>query len=77
MGALTKQERDALEEVFLAIQTQEKRYDKIKVLSPFIVTADISIVLAKLLKRAKLGLKKQKIAPFLSIFDKKKKSLSK
>ncbi len=77
MGALTKQERDALEEVFLAIQTQEKRYDKIKVLSPFIVTADISIVLAKLLKRAKLGLKKQKISPFLSIFDKKKKSLSK
>ena len=77
MGTLTKQESDALEEVFLAIHTKEKRFDKMRELSSFIITTNISIALAKLLKRAKLGLKKQKIVPFLSLFDKKKKFLSK
>lgn len=77
MGALSKQERDALEEVFLAIHTKEKRYDKIKDLPFFIIRSNISVALSKLLKRAKLGLKKQKNSPFFSIFDKKKKFLSK
>jgi hypothetical protein len=77
MGALTKQERDALEEVFLSIHTKSSRYEKIKELSSFVITADISIALSKLLKRAKFGLKKRKTSQFFSFFDKKKKFLSK
>ncbi|MDD5399805.1 MAG: hypothetical protein PHQ93_01280 [Sulfurimonas sp.] len=77
MSALTQQERDALEDVFLSIHTENNRYKKIKELSSLITTTDISIVLSKLLKRAKFGLRKRKTAPFFSFFDKKKKFLSK
>ncbi|MDX9757427.1 MAG: hypothetical protein RBT52_08025 [Sulfurimonas sp.] len=77
MSALTKQERDALEEVFLSIHTKNNRYEKIKEIPSFIITADISVALSKLLKRAKFGLRKRKISQFFSFFDKKKKFLSK
>jgi len=77
MSALTKQERDALEDVFLSIHTRDSKYEKMKELSSLIMTADISVALSKLLKRAKLGLKKRKTAQFFSFFDKKKKFLSK
>ncbi|MDD5372553.1 MAG: hypothetical protein PHO62_03890 [Sulfurimonas sp.] len=77
MSALTQQERDALEDVFLSIHTKSNKYTKIKELSSFIMTADISIALSKLLKRAKFGLRKRKTAQFFSFFDKKKKFLSK
>jgi hypothetical protein len=77
MSALTKQERDALEEVFLSIHTKSSRYEKIKDLPSFIIRSDISVVLSKLLKRAKFGLKKRKTSHFFLFFDKKKKFLSK
>ena len=77
MSALTKQERDGLEEVFLSIHSNDNKYKKIKELSSLIIADDISSALAKLLKRAKFGLKKRKSSQFLSFFDKKKKSLRK
>lgn len=77
MSALTKQERDGLEEVFLSIHTHDNRYKKMRELSSLIIASKISSVAAKLLKRAKFGLKKRKTSYFLSFFDKKKKSLSK
>lgn len=77
MSTLTKQEKDALEDVFLSIHTGKNRYKKIRELSSFIIASDISSVVSKLLKRAKFGLKKRKSSHFLSFLDKKKKSLSK
>ncbi len=77
MSALTKQERDGLEDVFLSIHTNDDRYKKFKELSSLIIASNISSAASKLLKRAKFGLKKRKTSYFLSFFDKKKKSLSK
>ena len=77
MSALTKQERDGLEDVFLSIHSNESKYKKMRELSTLVIASDISSVLSKLLKRAKFGLKKTKSSQFLSFFDKKKKSLSK
>ncbi len=77
MGALTQQERDGLEDVFLSINSNSSSYKKVKELSPLIITNRISTVVAKLLKRAKFGLKKTKTSQFVSFFDKKKKYLSK
>jgi hypothetical protein len=77
MSALTKQERDGLEDVFLSIHTNGSKYNKIREISSLIISDEISSVLSKLLKRAKFGLKKRKTSQFLSFFDKKKKSLSK
>ena len=58
MSALSKQERDGLEDVFLSIHSGSEKYKKIKDLSSLIIASDISSVLSKLLKRAKFGLKK-------------------
>ncbi|MCK9453958.1 MAG: hypothetical protein WCY51_06315 [Sulfurimonas sp.] len=77
MSTLTKQEKDALEDVFLSINTENNKYKKIKELSSFIIADDISSVLSKLLRRAKFGLKKRKNSHFLSLSYKKKKYLSK
>ena len=60
MSTLTKQEKDALEDVFLSIHTGKNKYKKIRELSSFIIASDISSVVSKLLKRAKFGLKKRK-----------------
>jgi len=77
MSALTKQERDGLEDVFLSIHTNGGKYKKLKELSSLIIASDISTALSKLLKRASFGIKKRKTSQFLSYFDKKKKNLSK
>ena len=77
MSALTKQERDGLEDVFLSIHSNRDKYKKIKEISSFTIASDISIVLSKLLQHAKIGLKKTKSSNFISFFSKKKKYLSK
>ncbi|MGE4420384.1 MAG: hypothetical protein AB7D38_11225 [Sulfurimonas sp.] len=77
MSTLTRQEKDALEDVFLSIHTGKNKYEKLKELSSFIIANDISSVVSKLLKRAKFGLKKKKNMNFFSFLDKKKKYLSK
>jgi hypothetical protein len=76
MGALTKKERDGLEDVFLSIHSTDK-YEKFKDLSTFITSNYTAQNLKKLLKHARYGLKETKISQFLLKFTKKKKNLSK
>ena len=76
MGALTKNERDGLEDVFLSIQSVGK-YEKLKDLSSLIISKPKTLNFKKLLKQAKYGVKVTKISHFLLKFAKKKKNLSK
>ncbi len=76
MGALTKNERDGLEDVFLSIHSVSK-YEKLKDLSALIITKPTALNVKKLVKQAKSGLKETKISHFLLKFAKKKKNLSK
>ncbi|WP_325333617.1 hypothetical protein [Sulfurimonas sp.] len=77
MSTLTQQERDGLEDVFLSIHTNKNKFYKMRELSSYITDTNISSTTAKLLKQAKVGLKKGKLLYFSSFFNKKKKSLSK
>jgi len=77
MSTLTKSERDGLEDVFMSIHSNRDKYNKIKELSSFIINSEISFSLSKVLKHAKIGLKKSKSINFFSFFSKKKKYLSK
>ena len=77
MSALTKNERDGLEDVFLSIHTRQDKYQKIKEISSLIMAHETSYNLVKLLKQAKHGLKEVKLSQFLLKFSKKKKNLSK
>ena len=77
MSALTKKERDGLEDVFLSIHSHSDKYQKIKEISSLIMNHDSSINFLKLLKRAKYGLKETKISHYLVNLSKKKKNLSK
>lgn len=77
MSTLTKNERDGLDDVFMSIHSNRDKYSKIKDLSSFIINNDISFNLSKLLKHAKIGLKKTKSSDFFTFFTKKKKYLSK
>jgi len=77
MGTLTNREKDALEDVFLSIHTRGNKYKKIDNLLSIIKASEISSTVSKLLKQARLRLKKGKRMKYLSYFSKKKKSLSK
>jgi len=77
MSALTNSEREGLEDVFLSIHSNGDKYKKIKEFSSFIINNDVSSSLSKLLKHAKIGLTKSKSSDFFTLFNKKKKYLSK
>jgi hypothetical protein len=77
MSALTKKERDGLDEVFLSIHTQRDKYKKFKELSTLILSHKTCFNLTKLIKQAIYGLKRQKISHFGENLAKKKKNLSK
>ena len=77
MSALTKKERDGLEDVFLSIHSHGDKYRKIKEISSLIMNHDSSINFSNLLKRAKYRLKETKVSHFLVNLSKKKKNLSK
>jgi len=77
MSALTKNERDGLEDVFLSIHSHTNKYNKLKELSSLIMIKNKPINPLTLLKRAKNGLKETKLLIFLVKLSKKKKSLSK
>lgn len=77
MSALTKNERDGLEDVFLSIHSQADKYKKIKELSSLIMIKNKKINPINLLRMAKNGLKETKILNFLTKLTKKKKNLSK
>jgi len=76
MGALTKNERDGLDDVFLSIHSVSK-YEKLKDLSALIISKPKRLHFKKLVKQAKYELKETKISHFLFKFAKKKKNLSK
>ena len=77
MSALTKNERDGLEDVFLSIHSHADKYHRVKELSSFIIHHNPPIFFIKLLKQAKDGLKETKISRFVAKYAKKKKNLSK
>jgi len=77
MSALTKNERDGLDEVFLSIHSERSKYQKIKEISALIMRHETTIDFVNLLKRAKSGLKETKISHYFANFAKKKKNLSK
>lgn len=77
VNALTKQERDGLEDIFLSIQTNSNKYVKIKEISSYLISKNISSNTIKFLKMAKIGLNESKILQFIKVFTKKKKFLSK
>ena len=77
MGALTKNERDGLDEVFLSIHSSEDKYDKMKYLSALLISGNATKNFSKLFNRAKLGLKETKLSHFFHQYRKKKKNLSK
>ncbi|WP_373036606.1 hypothetical protein [Sulfurimonas sp.] len=77
MSALTKQERDGLEDIFLSISTDNTKYEKMKEFSSLLMSKNISLNTSKFLKMAKIGLKESKLSQFITLFIKKKKNLSK
>ncbi|PHQ65036.1 MAG: hypothetical protein COB99_06250 [Sulfurimonas sp.] len=77
MSALTKQERDGLEEIFLSIGKGASKYSRLKDFSSLILSKNISLNTSKFLKMAKTGLKESKLSQFITLFIKKKKNLSK
>jgi len=77
MSALTKNERDGLEDVFLSIHSHTQKYKKLRELSLLIMIRKKRINPMNLLKRAKNGLKETKLLFFLYKLSKKKKYLSK
>jgi hypothetical protein len=77
MSTLTKQERDGLEEVFLSIHLENRRYQIAQYENKSIIFNNAKKVFTTLAKETYNTLKKPKKANFLSFFYKKKKSLSK
>ncbi|MCF6330801.1 MAG: hypothetical protein L3I99_04565 [Sulfurimonas sp.] len=68
MDTLTTNERDALEDVFLSIESNENSFNIFKQNGYHITDS---------LKVAKTGDKNTKISKFMQFFNKKKKNLSK
>ena len=77
MSALTKNERDGLDEVFLSIHTNDDKYQKMKNLASILLSSDNKLYIQKLLNQAKYGLKETKFSQYLLKLSKKKKNLSK
>ncbi|SFV69270.1 hypothetical protein MNB_SM-4-816 [hydrothermal vent metagenome] len=77
MSALTTNERDGLDEVFLSIHTHTNKYKKIKEISSLLMSNKPTFDMTRLIKVAKYGLKETKTPQFFLNFTKKKKNLSK
>lgn len=77
MGALTKKERDGLEDIFLSLKNHTNRYERFKELSLLLMPHNPTFNIKKLYKQAKYGLKETRASNFLLDLIKKKKKLSK
>ena len=77
MGALTKQERDSLEDIFLSIGKSDDKYSRFKQYTSKNISKNISLNASRLLRMAKIGIKESKLSQFITLFSKKKKKLSK
>ena len=76
MSALTQNERDGLDDVFLSIHTHTDKYDRFKELASLIIKHNPSFNFIKLLKQAKYGLKETNLSQYVSKLREKKKNLS-
>jgi hypothetical protein len=77
MSALTKNERDGLDDVFLSIHSHDDKFDKLRYMSSLLLSNKSELGVSKLLAQAKERLKETKISYFLAELGKKKKNLSK
>ena len=77
MSALTKKERDGLDEVFMSIHSNNNKYQKLKDISSLIISREHRFSMPTLLEQAKQGLKETNFSHFLAYIAKKKKFLSK
>ena len=77
MSALTKNEREGLDDVFLSIHSHQEKYRRIKEISSLIMSKKSSLTIPKLMKVAKIGLNDAKLSHLLAFLSKKKKNLSK
>ncbi len=77
MGALTKNERDGLEEVFLSIHANNEKLQRIKEISSLILSRGSTLFVNTFLKQVKYGIKETNISHFVRFIAKKKKYLSK
>lgn len=77
MSALTKKERDGLDDVFMSIHSNNKKYQKLKDISSLIMSREHKFSMQTLLEQAKQGLKETNLSHFLAYIAKKKKFLSK
>ncbi len=77
MSALTKNEREGLEEVFLSIHAKREKYEKIKEISALIISYKNSLNLHNLIKQAQKEFQEIKKPHYLLKLTKKKKNLSK
>jgi|FLOH01.1.fsa_nt_gi hypothetical protein len=77
MSALTKKERDGLDDVFLSIHSNNNKYQKMKELSSLIMSRNLDFSMHTLLTRAKIRLERSKFSHFFTYLTKKKKNLSK
>jgi len=68
-GRLTIQERDGLNDVFLAIHSRSSRYEKLKEISSLILMKQSIIAPLKLLKSSKNRLKKRNFLFLARYFD--------
>ena len=77
MSALTKNERDGLDEVFSSIHSHANKYQKIKDLSALIMNQQTGCEFKNLFKVATYGFKDNSLSTFIIKHTKKKKKLSK
>lgn len=71
MSALTKKERDGLDDVFLSIHSNNNKYQKMKELSSLIMSRNLDFSMHTLLTRAKIRLERSKFSHFFYIFNQK------
>ena len=77
MSALTQNERDGLEDVFLSIHSNQDKFQRMKELSALIISKKNDFSMENLLKVAKYGITGNKFSNFFPFNVKKKKNLSK
>ncbi|MDD2566578.1 MAG: hypothetical protein PHS10_01230 [Thiovulaceae bacterium] len=76
-GTLTKKEREGLEDVFLSIHANTKKYDRIKEIAKLFFDKKVSIGLENLFRRVKKGIKRTNFPDLAMFLPKTKKHLRK
>ncbi len=77
MSALTQNERDGLDDVFLSIHSNEDKLQRIKEISRLIISHGHKLSMQNMFKQAKYGIKESGFSHFIPFISKKKKNLSK